>query len=107
MGEMGPHLSEITMANIVSYGSLTMVPLTGPPSHDTPWRVLGDVIKAEECRVSETSDDGSVPQLKFYNFGDHPVFLLDGEELVGGKQNRVINLSILAFAPFIPRLRFW
>jgi hypothetical protein len=37
-----------------------------------------------------------VPQLLFRNFGDLAVFLLDGEELVGAKQNRVLNLSILA-----------
>jgi hypothetical protein len=46
--------------------------------------------------VTEVDAGGSVPQLRFENLGDKPVLLLDGEELVGAKQNRVVNLTILA-----------
>jgi hypothetical protein len=41
------------------------------------------------------SAGGSVPELKFVNESDKPVFLMDGEELIGAKQNRTLNLSIL------------
>jgi len=34
--------------------------------------------------------------LLLINRGDRPVLLIDGEELVGAKQNRVLNLTILA-----------
>jgi hypothetical protein len=44
-----------------------------------------------------------VPQLLFINDAMRPVLLLDGEELVGAKQNRVLNLTVLAPAP--PRWR--
>ena len=37
-----------------------------------------------------------MPQLRFINDGDLPVLLLDGEELIGAKQNRILNLSVLA-----------
>ncbi|MCU0934369.1 MAG: hypothetical protein MUE86_08070, partial [Thiobacillaceae bacterium] len=36
------------------------------------------------------------PELKFINEGLRPVLLLDGEELVGAKQNRILNLTVLA-----------
>jgi hypothetical protein len=36
-----------------------------------------------------------VPTLRAVNEGERPVLLLDGEELVGAKQNRVLNLTIL------------
>jgi hypothetical protein len=29
------------------------------------------------------------------NKGNRPVLMLDGEELIGAKQNRIVNLSIL------------
>ena len=43
---------------------------------------------------------GSVPELRFVNECGAPVLLLDGEELVGAKQNRIINLTILVAAAF-------
>src|SRR5262249_44016696 len=38
---------------------------------------------------------GSVPELKVLNGLAQPVLLLDGEELIGAKQNRVLNLTIM------------
>jgi len=45
--------------------------------------------------VIEVSEEGDVPNLLFENLGDRKVLLVDGDELVGAKQNRVINLTIL------------
>jgi len=36
-----------------------------------------------------------VPELKVISQSDRPILLLDGEELVGAKQNRVLNTTIL------------
>jgi hypothetical protein len=49
-------------------------------------------------RVSETSDAGSVPELIVENPTDSKVLLYDGEELVGAKQNRILNVSVLVGA---------
>lgn len=45
--------------------------------------------------ITEVSEQGVVPQLRFVNRGRVPVLLVDGEELLGAKQNRIVNLSIL------------
>jgi len=45
--------------------------------------------------VKEVSESGSVPELKVINMGDKDVLLLDGEELTGAKQNRVLNTTVL------------
>ena len=42
------------------------------------------------------NDAGQVSALKVDVKGAVPVLLLDGEELIGAKQNRVVNLTILA-----------
>ena len=39
-------------------------------------------------RITEVDDEGSVPELRVANLGDRPLLLLDGEQLVGAKQNR-------------------
>ena len=36
-----------------------------------------------------------MPELLVLNRGSHPVLLIDGEELAGAKQNRVLNVSLL------------
>ncbi|MBV9083968.1 MAG: hypothetical protein JOZ62_14920, partial [Acidobacteriaceae bacterium] len=48
------------------------------------------------ARVTELTADGSVPELRFENDSDQPVLLLDGEELIGAKQNRILNVTVLA-----------
>jgi hypothetical protein len=46
-------------------------------------------------RVTEVSSGGSVPELALENDSEESVLLVDGDELIGAKQNRVLNLSIL------------
>jgi hypothetical protein len=57
--------------------------------------LLEDGIAHGKVRVTEVSGGGSVPELSVINDADLPVLLVDGEELVGAKQNRVLNLTIL------------
>ena len=49
-------------------------------------------------RITETSDSGSVPELFVENLTGSAVLLYDGEELVGAKQNRILNVSVLVGA---------
>ena len=46
--------------------------------------------------VTEVSAGGSVPTLLARNPLDHDVLLYDGEELLGAKQNRILNVTVLA-----------
>ena len=48
--------------------------------------------------VEEVSEGGSVPDLLVENKGDVRVLFIEGEELVGAKQNRVLNTSVLIAA---------
>jgi hypothetical protein len=56
---------------------------------------LDDALALGSAEITEVSAQGSVPELLVVNKGAKPVFILDGEELVGAKQNRVVNLTIL------------
>jgi hypothetical protein len=46
-------------------------------------------------RVCEVSEAGQVPELLVENPLTQDVLLYDGEELVGAKQNRILNVSVL------------
>ncbi|MBA3402245.1 MAG: hypothetical protein H0U05_09710 [Actinobacteria bacterium] len=49
-------------------------------------------------RIREVDESGTVPELVVENLLDENVLLYDGEELVGAKQNRILNVSVLVAA---------
>ncbi len=85
----------IQMGEQITFKNLTMFPLLVSNVVEREYQTLDEALTAGTAKVTEVSDSGSVPELQFLNEGDKPVLLLDGEELVGAKQNRVLNLSIL------------
>jgi hypothetical protein len=76
-----------------SHGALTVVPLLGPSEPEPNWLTLPEAGAA--VTVTEASLAGEVPTLTVQNDADRPVLLLDGEELIGAKQNRVLNTTVL------------
>ena len=57
-----------------------------------------DEALAGGLRIRETSESGSVPELVVENPLAERVLLYDGEELIGAKQNRILNVSVLVEA---------
>ena len=57
--------------------------------------VLDEALATNQFRITEVSESGTVPRLLAINNCSSPILLLDGEELIGAKQNRVLNLSIM------------
>ena len=82
----------------VVHQQMAMFPLLKrkPDAGSRTYVTLDEALVSATARVSEVSDGGSVPELLFKNLGDRPVLLVEGEELVGAKQNRTLNVSILA-----------
>jgi ARG/rhodanese/phosphatase superfamily protein len=78
-----------------TFKKLTVFPLFKATSVTPAYLTLAEALAEGLLRVTEVSQSGSVPELHVVNSSDRPVFLLDGEELIGAKQNRVVNLSIL------------
>lgn len=98
MIDIQAYVKSLAVGEPVSKGPLTMVPLlmAGPAGVAIEAAILDEALARGEAQVTEISDAGSVPELRFLNRGLAPVLLLDGEELVGAKQNRMLNLSVLA-----------
>jgi hypothetical protein len=78
---------------------LTVFPLTTAADSPEPaYDMFGMAAAAGTFVITEVSEGGSVGQLRAVNTGMRPVLLLDGEEVVGAKQNRIINLTVLVAA---------
>ncbi len=61
--------------------------------HD--YATLDEALEQKSIDVTEVDEGGRVPTLKVVNKSDRMVFLMAGEEIVGGKQNRVLNASMM------------
>ena len=80
---------------LVQHGNLAMLPLLGPDRPGLDYILLSDALERGLATVTEVSEAGQVPNLALRNDGDRPILALDGEELKGAKQNRILNLSLL------------
>jgi len=90
-------ISRMTVGSAVSFNNLSIIPLLARGKAAEPdYLTLDEGLARGDVRVTETSEAGEVPELRLQNRSDQAVLLLDGEELVGAKQNRVLNLTILA-----------
>ena len=89
-------LAQVTLGEPQTCHNLTLYPLLAEGPDQPGYQLLDAALAAGSARVTEVSESGSVPQLRFINDGDLPILLLDGEELIGAKQNRILNLSVLA-----------
>ena len=96
MSAISALLSGVSIGEPRRHGRLEIFPLSAFSSDAEAFILLDEALAAKSVDVTETSDSGSVPVLNFLSRSTVPVLLLDGEELVGAKQNRILNTSILA-----------
>ncbi len=88
-------LSQLTIGKPMGRDGLTLFPLLSEVRSRVIYRMLADGLREGLVTVRELSGEGSVPDLAVDNRSKQPVLILDGEELVGAKQNRVANLTML------------
>ncbi|MFO7555885.1 MAG: DUF6569 family protein [Desulfobacterales bacterium] len=75
------------------YRNLTIFPLLAPDGNKPDYRTLEQALDEKLIQITELSKEGSVPELKLKNLGKKSVLIIEGEELVGAKQNRIVNSS--------------
>ena len=77
------------------FDEMAVLPVFAVNLGNIEYLTLKEAIDQKFIEITEIDDSGVVPELKVVNRADVPVFLLDGEELLGSKQNRIVNTSIL------------
>ena len=67
---------------------------------------LDQALEKGTLTIKEVSEEGEVPFLVVDNNGDHPLLLLEGEELFGAalKQNRIINTTVIVLSNTICKI---
>ena len=89
------YLLNIELGKPQKFKNMGIIPLSTSVNHDPEYITLKEALDKNQLTVKEVSHGGSVPELKVINNAEIAILLLDGEELVGAKQNRVLNTTIL------------
>lgn len=95
MNAIAQTLEALQLAPAQTHLNLSIYPLLSPEPLPQVYLTLDEALEQQLARVTELTQGGVVPELRFDNLSDRQVLLLDGEELVGAKQNRVLNITIL------------
>jgi hypothetical protein len=91
-------LEGIKVGTKQNHKNMTLYCLLAAKEADTDFITLDEALDSGALAITELDDSGSVPQLRVRNKSYRKVLLLDGEEFVGAKQNRVLNVTILIAA---------
>jgi hypothetical protein len=79
----------------VASNGLQVFPLFLPADEDASCVLLDELLESGLAEITEVSAGGSVPDLAVENRSEHDALILDGLELHGAKQNRMVNLTLI------------
>jgi len=88
-------LPDLRVGTPVRHGPLSVFPLFGDAESAAEYRLSVDGLADGSVTVEEAGAEGVVTELEVENRDAVPSLFLEGEELVGAKQDRVLNTSVL------------
>ena len=98
MKEIAESLAGLAVGSPQVHLNLSFHPLIADREEPPRYVLLDDALEKKLAQVSEVSGAGSVPELAFENSSAERILLVDGDQLIGAKQNRIVNISILVGA---------
>jgi hypothetical protein len=96
--ELSALLASVQVGDPLAVGAQTIVPLlrvVRAPEGAPKATLLGEALAKGEATVTEVCLDGSVNEVRVRHAGTELLLLLDGDQLLGARQNRVFNASFL------------
>jgi hypothetical protein len=95
-------LTDTRIGSPARFAALTVFPLFCEDNRPVDYVLSDEGMEAGTVTVGEVSQQGSVPELVVENKGERRALFLEGEQLIGAKQNRILNTSVLV--PALARL---
>jgi len=89
------NLESIELLDIQQYQNMTVIGLNTPNTRPPDLMPLDVGLSMGLVEITEVDENGSVGQLNVINNAVTPLLLMDGEEIKGAKQNRIINATMI------------
>lgn len=88
-------LDKVKIGDPLQWENLQVFPLTQPNGHAPGYALVDDLLERQQIEITELADGASVPTIQVRNRADQDALILDGSELHGAKQNRMVNITIV------------
>jgi len=92
---LGAGPGQLKLGKPLSFHTLGIFPLVCKEASRLSYLTYDQAVAQELIMVTEIDGGGSVPELRVINRAKLDVLIIYGEQLVGAKQNRIINTSVL------------
>jgi hypothetical protein len=93
--DVSEKLSGVEITSVQQAGSLQVFGLRWSARNDLDYATLDEALLDKVLDVTEINEGGQVPAVRVMNKSERMVFLMAGELLVGCKQDRVLNTSMM------------
>jgi flavodoxin len=80
----------------VQWQNVQVFPLIQPNGHDPSYALIDDLLGRRKAEITEIDEGGAVPTIAVRNRAPVDALILDGTELHGAKQNRMVNVTVIA-----------
>ncbi|MDG2222060.1 MAG: hypothetical protein P8L85_11805 [Rubripirellula sp.] len=94
----------LQIADAHTFDGLTVFPIRSSTDSRVEYQLADEALKQETICIEELGISGSVPELQVRNLSKTSVLFIEGQELVGAKQNRVLNTSLLIPAETVSKI---
>lgn len=88
-------IGSLEIGEALTFNQLTIRPVFVSTDFSLPFLTLEEALNQKVIEITEESEGGSVPELLVKNKGNLDVIIIEGEELRGAKQNRIVNATII------------
>lgn len=86
----------VTVQEAVQWQNVQVFPLIQPNGHDPSYALIDDLLHRRKAEITEIDEGGAVPTIAVRNRAPVDALILDGTELRGAKQNRMVNVTVIA-----------
>jgi hypothetical protein len=96
--ELANLFARVELGRERNVSGVLLIPLLARDTPDLEVDLLAEALQSGAAQAREVGDAGLVNEIRVTNQGARRILILDGEELVGAKQNRMANVSVLVAA---------
>lgn len=89
------NFEKMEFLEVQNYENMTVIGLNTQDTHPPDLMPLDVGLDMGLVEITEINEAGSVGQLKVINNAVTPLLIMDGEEIDGAKQNRIVNSTII------------